>query len=681
MRNVLGLTMAVLAGVGFAAFHSQAQEPSSGPSNTGMADPVALINAFDRFMMTSGGGARFSIHLVTLRGLTAEDLNAGGAVSIDFSTGSILSEVRGLPSGAFFELWLLDNRSGTSDSTFADPQDLLVKVAAYTEQPQPSVYNLAVTKGPQAFAGFFPDRAFVVRSGQSPSGSFLLTGSSTIFDRLAQRQLGFDPTSAGTRTTHFANLTARGRQVFLKETFAGNGRTCATCHVESNNFTIDPNFIASLPQTDPLFIAETSPVLQTLENPDLMRKFGLIGVNADGFGRPMVFRSTQNVQALANSSARVDPTLITDFTGNGLNPEPPERLGWGNDGAPLRDFALVAIAQHGPKTLSRVRGLDFRAPSDEELDALAAYQLAIGRQEDFDLQVLELKTAVAMTGKTLFLDSGDVRQPGHKNCNACHFNGGGTGAFTTNPEKLGFPHLGQTPHGGNIAAALNVHLLPLAIPLGLPRDGGFGVLFLPIGSFGNFGTPPGRPTFPIEEFSTPPVVEAADTRPFFHNHMADELEDAVAFYGSPAFRSPLSIGVAATPITISSDPNDAEVQAIAAFLRVLNALENIRSAINVAERGRQMSSIEDARDLARLALSEVVDAMQVLSGGAFSQSVEPGILAARARLQEAQALLEGAVRSTASEGVRNTLTQAAAGLRAARLALANPATLPGSFRN
>ena len=61
----------------------------------------------------------------------------------------------------------------------------------------------------------------------------------------------------------------------------------------------------------------------------------------------------------------------------------------------------------------------------------------------------------------------------------------------------------------------------------------------------------------------------------------------MAFYGTPAFQNSLAAG--AVPVDISADPNDPEVLAIAAFLRVLNALENIRSSINVAEHGRTMT--------------------------------------------------------------------------------------------
>ena len=56
-------------------------------------------------------------------------------------------------------------------------------------------------------------------------------------------------------------LIERGRQLFNTETFNGNGRTCATCHPATNNFTLDPAFIAKLPKSDPLFVAETNPDL------------------------------------------------------------------------------------------------------------------------------------------------------------------------------------------------------------------------------------------------------------------------------------------------------------------------------------------------------------------------------------------------------------------------------------
>ncbi|HEY7723716.1 MAG TPA: hypothetical protein VH880_00165, partial [Anaeromyxobacteraceae bacterium] len=81
-----------------------------------------------------------------------------------------------------------------------------------------------------------------------------------------------------------AELVERGRKIFFTETFGGNGRTCGSCHPAGNDFTIDPAFIASLPKDDPLFVAEFTPALaRNFENPRLMREFGLILENLDGF--------------------------------------------------------------------------------------------------------------------------------------------------------------------------------------------------------------------------------------------------------------------------------------------------------------------------------------------------------------------------------------------------------------
>jgi cytochrome c peroxidase len=662
-----------------------------------MADPAALMNAFDKYVakLPPNEAHTMTMPLVALRGITSESVNASGEVTIDLTAGSVESTVRGLPPDGSFDLWLIQNRPAPSHTTMAELQDLLLMVGTY--HIQGAGHALSATPGATAFTTFLPDRAFVTRSGQSPLNSFLLTGSNVIFDRLMRRQVrfiddpgapsGFDPFAPATRAANFARLIAQGRQLFVNEQFNGNGRRCGTCHVESHNFTIDPEFIAKLPPTDPLFVAETNPALAVnFERPALMRKLGVFVENADGYddlANKFTLRSTQNIQALANSTVRPDPSLMLgmDFSSIGLNAaDPPERLGWGNDGAPLREFASVAIGQHATKTLDRKAGVDFRVPTDAELDALAAYQLALGRQEDFTLAQLRLKSNIATKGQALYQDTGNIGEAGHKNCNSCHFNAGGTSAVSFNSDSPGFPRLDSTRLGFNMGAPTNVNDLPIARELGLPRDGGFGVLPLPGGGFGNFFVIGGRP-IPFEEFNTPPVVESADTAPFFHNHTVKDLESAIAFYGSDEFKAPKSIGNPnAIPIDISNDPNDPEVQAIAAFLRVLNALENIRSSINVAERARTMAADSDARDLTRLALAETADAVKVLSEGALAKNNEPAILSARANVSAAGVLLQVA-EFTPRPAIDNVLQVAAAKLQAARSALADQSTLPVSFQN
>src|SRR6478672_2262563 len=61
-----------------------------------------------------------------------------------------------------------------------------------------------------------------------------------------------------------ATQVVQGGNLFNGETFQGNGRTCATCHIASLNFALPPSNIQSRFSTvsttfDPLFIGETNP--------------------------------------------------------------------------------------------------------------------------------------------------------------------------------------------------------------------------------------------------------------------------------------------------------------------------------------------------------------------------------------------------------------------------------------
>lgn len=291
-----------------------------------------------------------------------------------------------------------------------------------------------------------------------------------------------------------AALIAKGRRIFFNETFAGNGRTCGSCHPADNNFTIDAAFIARLPANDPLFVAEFGPALaKNFENARLMRAFGLILENLDGFddlANRFVMRGVAHTLALRTSVA---------------SPAGP-RTGWSGDGAPgdgsLRSFATGAVIQHFTKTLARVPGVDFRLPTDEELDALAAFQLLLGRREDPKLP-LPLKSAVAQRGQALFLDRKVSK------CNFCHVNAGasadfGGGDLGNQNFDTGVENLPDQP------ARLTAQKVPRDDGLGTPGDG---------------------------TFNTPPLVEAADAGPFFHDNSVATLEAAVAFYDGDSFNN------------------------------------------------------------------------------------------------------------------------------------------------
>jgi len=393
-----------------------------------------------------------------------------------------------------------------------------------------------------------------------------------------------------------AKLIAKGKEIFFNERFNGNGRSCGTCHPLQNNFTLDPAFIATLPATDALFVAEFNPDLKkNFENPTLMRQFGLILENLDGFDdleNRFVMRGIPHVLALRTS----------------VNSPQGPRTGWSGDGAPgdgsLRSFATGAVIQHFTRTLNRISGVDFRLPTDEELDALEAFQLSLGRQQDLTLP-LPLRGTIPKRGQAIFLDNGLGK------CNLCHVNAGATANFG----------------GGNIGNAnfnTGVENLPDQ-PARLtgekvPPDDGLGT--------------PGDGTF-----NTPPLVEAADSGPFFHNNAIETIEGAVAFYNGQAFNnSPSGRALAAgDPNGIGIRLDATQVVAVAAFLRVANTLENLRESIALLESSLDKHGME-AKELLDRAMSETGDSIRVLEGGGLHPE-------AVARLQEAKRLTKKANRS------------------------------------
>ncbi len=370
-------------------------------------------------------------------------------------------------------------------------------------------------------------------------------------------------------------LIVEGREIFFNETFDGNGRTCGTCHRAENNFTIDAAFIATLPDDDALFVAEFQPDLgANFENPRLMRQFGLILENLDGFSDLENVFTQRGVPHTLGLRASVD------------SPAGP-RTGWSGDGAPLdgslRAFSVGAVIQHFTLTLNRVPGVDFRLPTEEELDALEAFQFALGRQQDLNLP-LELKGSVPRRGQEIFLDDSLGK------CNICHRNAGanatlggqdgGNANFNTGVEDLVDQPIDQI---GEL----------------VPPDDGFGV--------------PGDGTF-----NTPPLVEAADTGPFFHNNSIETIEGSVAFYNGDAFNNSPS-----GQFLASIDPNGVgihleatQVVAVAAFLRVINALENIRASVQLIEGGigKRFALFGDLDEQIRIAAFEIEDAVMVLQG-------------------------------------------------------------------
>ncbi len=394
--------------------------------------------------------------------------------------------------------------------------------------------------------------------------------------------------SSPTAPSDPAELIALGERVFFEETFEGNGRTCGTCHRREDNFGLSPAFIATLPDDDPLFVAERRRALaENFEKPEAMRRFGVILENQDGFDDLAGNFNLRGVPHVLSLSVSVDS-------------RDGPRLGWDGDGSPgdgsLRSFAVGAVIQHYPKTLGRVPGVDFRLPDDVELDALEAFMLSLGRQADLELP-LPLADARARLGQEIFLD--DRRGK----CNVCHDNAGAN----ADPAIFG-------AGAGNLNFDTGVPVRP-----GDPPDDGFG-------SPGN------------GEFNTPPLVEAADTAPFFHNNSFDTLEGAIAFYNTPAFNGSPAGRILSTRTGGGIALDGSAVAAVAAFLRVINALENIRASQVLLEEARGMANLGMDGWRGRLAQArhETEDAIDVLAQTGLHPDAVTRLERALAQIDEAQ---------------------------------------------
>ncbi|HEX7773033.1 MAG TPA: hypothetical protein VF435_11475, partial [Pyrinomonadaceae bacterium] len=113
-------------------------------------------------------------------------------------------------------------------------------------------------------------------------------------------------------------------------------------------------------------------------------------------------------------------------------------------------------------------------------------------------------------------------------------------------------------------------------------------------------------------------VEAADTGPFFHNNSIETIEGAVDFYNSEAFNQAPGFGALIGGIRLEAT----EVVAVAAMLRVINVLENERSARDLIDRIKIATSQPQAQELASLALAEIDDAIEVLEGGGLHRKAQ-----------------------------------------------------------
>ncbi len=600
-----------------AIFYDPADD-SSAPSPAIYGSTEVLLANYERWqsdLKSRGNVGKLLLALAPIRGLSNKLLPARGSLSLDLFDGGLHVEVHGLPGGENYDVWLVDKLPARGRSIKPRRGDAMLRVGRL--ESDGVRFKLDTRLDGNLASDFRIDMVVVASAGHSPEDHALLFGSPSVFqkhyysaprDQLVRlgvedqdakpdfTKISFMPFqalipqpayAAQSGQAALAKLVRFGEILFFKETFKGNGRTCGTCHPAENNFTLDPKFIATLPPNDPLFVAEFIDALDSSKNgglnfeiPSLMRKHALILENADGFEdltSKFVMRGVPHTLAMSISLDPAPPAV------DGTTIPPVQRTGWSGDGSPvdgsLRFFALGAVVQHFPLTLGRQDQVDFVLPSDAQLDALEAFQLSLGRKQELALP-LGFKPHLddVIAGQQIFLNDGTNTAVGAGKCNLCHENAG------ANINGLNF----------NFNTGVEAFLQGTIGPDPLrPIDGGFGQQLNADGSFGN-GT-----------FNSPVLVEAADTPPFFHNNIARTIEDATEFYNSNEFNaSPAGTFLGGIDIF------DFEVRQVAAFLRVLNSLENIRTVIITSRRAIRHPL--QAKRLLGIAIADCQDAFEVL---------------------------------------------------------------------
>jgi cytochrome c peroxidase len=563
---------------------------------TGTPTEDGLSDAFDTFInefAPNDFDANYRIGYGYHPGLSTDKVSApgstalaSGSATLNLNTGDVTATLNNVPDGKDFELWLVKNQPGGTMAP--ETTDSMLKVGKFSSGG--NFRTLTVNIGDGVI--FDMDLIVVTKAGKKPTESRIALGDRTVLEkRLFRFRQGKTLDAVkGTLANNIETtdpLVARGAQLFFNETFGGNGRTCGTCHRADDSLTIDPDFIAKLPKSDPLFVAETNPALAGLEDMKLLRGKGLILENLDGFDDPthkFVMRGVPHTLSLGLTNG-----IASAFFG-----PPDQRLGWSGDGGPgrssLHEFTFGAIVQHFTKSMARRPGVDFRIPTQEELDALEAFQLFTGRQKGVDFQSTFPTDEHASKGQNLFNFVG---------CTGCH------------NDTFGF----TDSFNNNFDTGVS-NLIPE-----LPDDDGFNSPF-------NNGL--GDRTFNV-----PPLVEAADTPPFFHNNAVSTIEDAAAFYFSDTFRaSPSSFFIFDFNPNTNEPLTPEDKTDIAAFLRVINSASNIDQVLKRVEYVKKVRSTGNT-DLLKVALADTKDARRVLSDKALSPDVQATLREAVDKLKSA----------------------------------------------
>lgn len=334
-------------------------------------------------------------------------------------------------------------------------------------------------------------------------------------------------------------LEERGEILFTGETFDGNGRVCATCHILENFGTMSPEFIQARWEEDP-----SDPLFRAIDSDDgtgasytrllehatvrvpmplkAIPEFGLAVRRCDAPADTMIWLPRGN-PSVFNIAAETH--LMVD----------------GRDGNSLPTQALNAVNTHAEPG---------RQPTEGELEAMAAFQRTLFSSGGVRRFVHALDTLTLPPGNTDSEIRGREFFEPDRQCGVCHSGpllnrtsefhpDGGGRAFETamvgqNPDNPNpkYNWCWVDPETNQVALGPNGNTMVSYFPT---SDPGLGLLDTHL----KFHDEDGEPEewhatiafFRVGEmFKLPTLWGTPQTAPYFHDNSADDLHDVMEHY-------------------------------------------------------------------------------------------------------------------------------------------------------
>jgi len=361
---------------------------------------------------------------------------------------------------------------------------------------------------------------------------------------------------------------AQGRNLFFKETFDGNGRTCETCHKENEKFGLTSATIANLKKTDSLFRNEQN------VNMLVVNAMGSILPSLEEMAKPSDFFISDTLTGSLGGSAQILAIEIINgdrqyllIGGDSLNqPNNIIQDSHGNIGT-LVSFTNGNLSgpnpingsEHGLENSVFLRGN--RALILENIDGFAATEV---QRASPSLMNLKFTAPYGLSGEFPDLESfsvgaiaqhfprrtervanSDFRMATTQELDALS-------AFQNSLVSDADPAFGQN-FDFTFAKYATTELQKRGLNDFFGAGCGFchsntvladeflfhtGVPDLPINALDGLPTEQiiGAPAN-TRAFSTPTLFDLRSTAPFFHDNAIDNLRDAILFYTTPAFNN------------------------------------------------------------------------------------------------------------------------------------------------